>query len=388
MKSIISINILLILSVTGLIAQNLVPNPSFEEMRDLPIKPNPRNSYMYEPLSGYRPYQKNLNYWFAATSTTPDLRIWTKEEYYDCKKRYQNECEKPRTGIVQVGILTYHQNRETETYREYVQVKLKRPLRPDELTFVEFWVKKERDAKLVSNNLGAYFSMKKVQADILDVIKVTPQFNYTEIMNPEKSEWLHIKGEFMPDKAFSFLTLGNFFDNEVTTIATYPNYSSWESIPPYAYYLIDDVRVWQANDRPDDPLLSDDWRKKKPTLEFKDQKVTSNKPIRLNNILFDYGKATLQASSFAELERLLAFLKENPTITIAIHGHTDNQGSNQYNLDLSTARAKAVFDFLQQRGVDGKRLQFIGFGESRPLADNISEKGQEQNRRVEFVVKE
>jgi outer membrane protein OmpA-like peptidoglycan-associated protein len=108
----------------------------------------------------------------------------------------------------------------------------------------------------------------------------------------------------------------------------------------------------------------------------------------LRNIHFEYDKAILKSSSFAELNKLLIYLLKNPNHTLDIFGHTDHDGSEIYNLQLSQARAEAVAKFLIQKGISVQRLSFKGFGESQPIAKNTSENGKQLNRRVEFLINE
>lgn len=106
----------------------------------------------------------------------------------------------------------------------------------------------------------------------------------------------------------------------------------------------------------------------------------------LNNIFFDFDKYELKEKSITELTEVSKFLQNNPSLTIEISGHTDNKGSTSYNEELSLKRAKAVFDYLQNLGVDGSRMSFEGYGASQPVASNETEEGQALNRRIEFKV--
>ncbi len=108
--------------------------------------------------------------------------------------------------------------------------------------------------------------------------------------------------------------------------------------------------------------------------------------IRLNNIFFDFDKANLKPESYEELDRLVNFLKENKKIEIEISGHTDNQGSEEYNLKLSQLRAESVLSYITSKGIDKIRLTAKGFGKSKPVASNEHEEGRAQNRRVEFTI--
>lgn len=108
--------------------------------------------------------------------------------------------------------------------------------------------------------------------------------------------------------------------------------------------------------------------------------------VRLKNIYFDFDKTTLKSESFVELDKVVDFLKKNPTISIEISGHTDSKGSDTYNLNLSQGRSQSVVDYLISQGIDSSRLQAQGYGESKPIDSNDTEEGRANNRRVEFTV--
>ena len=122
------------------------------------------------------------------------------------------------------------------------------------------------------------------------------------------------------------------------------------------------------------------------TLDVPLTKVKVGKKIVLNNILFELGKAVLAAGSFGELDKLVDVLKENPQMKIEISGHTDNTGSPVINAKLSTDRAKAVVEYLVQKGIDRGRLTYMGYGSEQPIADNATAAGKAKNRRVEFKI--
>ena len=117
-------------------------------------------------------------------------------------------------------------------------------------------------------------------------------------------------------------------------------------------------------------------------------KVKVGKKVVLNNILFETGKSVLTASSYTELNRLVNILEDNPLMRIEISGHTDNTGSEALNFRLSESRAKAVVDYLVQKGIDRLRLEFKGYGPQQPIADNKTSEGRKMNRRVEFKILE
>ncbi|MDE6052087.1 MAG: OmpA family protein [Paramuribaculum sp.] len=91
-----------------------------------------------------------------------------------------------------------------------------------------------------------------------------------------------------------------------------------------------------------------------------------SKPNIVENIFYDYDKATLRPESTEALDELVTLLKDNPNITIEMTSHTDRHGTAEYNIDLSNRRAKSVVDYLIAAGISPDRLKYQGFGKSRP----------------------
>ena len=114
--------------------------------------------------------------------------------------------------------------------------------------------------------------------------------------------------------------------------------------------------------------------------------LAAGNKIVLNNIFFDFDKATLRPESTNELQRLVKLMKDNSSLKIEISGHTDSKGTKDYNLGLSENRAKAVVDYLVKEGIKVSRLSFKGYGESQPVATNDTEEGRQLNRRTEFKI--
>ena len=106
-----------------------------------------------------------------------------------------------------------------------------------------------------------------------------------------------------------------------------------------------------------------------------------------NNILFETGKATLKPESMAEIQKVADYMKKNPTARFEVQGHTDNQGSDAVNDPLSQQRAEAVVKALEGLGCDPFNMRAVGKGSHEPVADNKTEAGRAQNRRVVFVKK-
>lgn len=108
--------------------------------------------------------------------------------------------------------------------------------------------------------------------------------------------------------------------------------------------------------------------------------------VRLKNIYFDFDKTTLKKESFTELNKVVDFLKRNENVEIEISGHTDNKGSDDYNLNLSQGRSQSVVDYLISQGIESYRLTAHGYGEGKPIDTNDTDDGRANNRRVEFTV--
>ncbi len=114
--------------------------------------------------------------------------------------------------------------------------------------------------------------------------------------------------------------------------------------------------------------------------------LETGQAIRLNNLFFDYNQDSLQRSSLPELKRLVKILRENPEMIIEISGYTDSEGETSKNMRLSEARAQAVVHYLVSQRIASQRLVAKGYGETNPVASNVSAKGRSRNRRVEFRI--
>ncbi|SDW88745.1 Outer membrane protein OmpA [Pseudomonas kuykendallii] len=105
------------------------------------------------------------------------------------------------------------------------------------------------------------------------------------------------------------------------------------------------------------------------------------------DVKFDFDKATVKSESLGDIQNLADFMKQYPQTTTVVEGHTDSVGTDAYNQKLSERRASAVRDVLVNKlGVSGARVESVGYGESRPVADNATDAGRAINRRVEAAV--
>lgn len=112
----------------------------------------------------------------------------------------------------------------------------------------------------------------------------------------------------------------------------------------------------------------------------------SSKRIVLRGVHFDFDKSDIRPDSRPVLDEATNALKENTNVRVTVEGHTDSVGSDAYNEKLSVRRAEAVFRYMVNHGIAPERMEVIGYGKTRPVADNETESGRAQNRRVELHV--
>lgn len=105
-----------------------------------------------------------------------------------------------------------------------------------------------------------------------------------------------------------------------------------------------------------------------------------------SGVLFDFNSSKINPKVNSNLVQFAETLKQYPDTEILVAGHTDNVGTEEYNMKLSQQRADAVSAILKANSVSRNRLTILGYGEKNPVTDNVSDAGREQNRRVEFAI--
>ncbi len=379
--------ITLVFTLQGLgTAQNLIPNPSFEQRHCCP--------------SVYSMFYC-VKDWAAPTKGTTDL-------YSDCELKHYTPIVRTPTnffghqatveGISYAGLYAFY-NRD---YREYMLTWLTQPLDSGKTYHVNMWVSLADTAGVAVKSFGVAFLdtvFFKPQFTHLEGVDFQPIYNSDSSFLVNKKDWTLLSLDYTArggEKAFLF---GNFKNNantdtlmlSDTSIADYDRYDS--------YYYIDVVCVGLRN--PDgtcdcinggEPVVISDTNYI-DLAEIEPNEAEVRRPkvgdiVILKHIYFDFDKAMLKPASEPELEKLYQLLVQYADLKIIINGHTDNKGSDEYNLQLSEARALAVYAWLIQKGIDSERLDFKGYGELRPIATNKTDEGRHENRRVEFEVVE
>lgn len=138
-------------------------------------------------------------------------------------------------------------------------------------------------------------------------------------------------------------------------------------------------------------FYSDHFNTQNPTdsffvLQAPLQPINKGANIILKNIFFDSRDSTLKPVSATELDIVVQLMKDNPAMIIEVAGHTDNEGSKEYNRILSLSRARSVATYLKSKGIAATRVTAKGYGDTQPIAENTSEKGKSLNRRTEINI--
>jgi outer membrane protein OmpA-like peptidoglycan-associated protein len=146
--------------------------------------------------------------------------------------------------------------------------------------------------------------------------------------------------------------------------------------------------TFSLDGRPERPIYIGEIRLAGGGRDLYDALATEGR-VATRGILFDFNSDRLRPESTPTLEEIGEMLESHPDLTLIIEGHTDDEGDEAYNLELSQKRSEAVVQYLvDSHGIAAGRLDAVGFGEGNPVADNATPEGRQQNRRVELVVRD
>ena len=115
--------------------------------------------------------------------------------------------------------------------------------------------------------------------------------------------------------------------------------------------------------------------------------VQADSIILLNEVLFETDRYQLKPAIYPKLDSVVSFMYSKPALEIIISGHTDNTGTEKHNLQLSEHRARAVAEYLLDKGIDPNRIQHTGYGSAKPVMNNDTATGRLKNRRVEMLIR-
>lgn len=331
--------------------KNLVPNGSFENYRRK--SGDVRKAIPWRPIETIDYYQNALS-----NDTTPE------------KGAYNGYCY---TGF-----------RFRKKYKEFLQVKLTEALHRGTVYEFTMHVRLAFWSNALLRSFGVLFTKGgyKGPYDVAKSNMIDTVCEYGGL--GENYRWFEIKGFYKADGGEKFITIGNFapvIKKDMLRIDVF------RLGPKESYYFVDDVKLVKApqfEEKVEVVRVGPNYFEGDSTLTVKKDIKIGDK-VQLNNIYFVNGRYYLLPESYAELNKLAAYLMKNPDIQIQINGHSDNQGLWYKNQRMSELRAREVFEYLIKRGVQNK-MYFKGFGSAQPVAPNDTEEGRQKNRRVDFEI--
>lgn len=258
--------------------------------------------------------------------------------------------------------------------RSYIQTKLKRPMVKGQYYQVSFYISFAEKSSLAINKAAIYFSEDPLPKNYGDFIQFyyIPEIEHKKEVLDNHDEWVQVSGNYLSKGGEQYLTLGHFgaqydFDSKVF---------KGKSHFPEAFYFIDQVDVIEPMELCQAELT-----------KYPEIKIKKDTLLVFPQVQFATASATLEESAFPVLDTLIEYLKDNPNLILEVQGHTDQVGSLDFNLKLSKFRAIAVANYIKNKGITAARIYPVGYGSTKPIAENKSEAGRRKNRRVMFLIK-
>ena len=356
-------------------AQNLVPNPGFEEYKRCPHSTADIGV---------------LKDWYQPTAGTTDYFNVCAERTFAGVPHNIFGYQQAHNGNGYIGLATRLQN----NYREYISIKLKSPLQNGKKYIVKFFVSLANTSQFCASDIQVLFSYSPVKLFSHYNMKYDAQLNSDgKVPIKDTANWTEVKWVYTAQGDEKYMTIGNFYDDKQTGAKKMYSKKSMPlaSYDGQIYYYIDDVCISVMNadsscNCNEEPDVVETVPVKQDTSIVAPPVYVANKDIVLNNIFFETGLAILLPSSFTELDKLAMYLLSNTSSSIEINGYTDADGTEKNNKQLSYARAKAVANYLMLKGISEKRILYNGIGSANPIALNNTPEGKAKNRRVEFKI--
>lgn len=251
-------------------------------------------------------------------------------------------------------------------YAEYLQGELTQELTAGKSYNFSFKVSLAEQSARAIKGLGAYFSNEKLNYTTNSSISSIPQILSDELIKTTDG-WVEIKGSFTAKGGEKFVTIGAFKDRFTTEKIISENQNDSKK----AYYYIYGPSL----------LAAEGLEPSRSIANFED--IKSGKKVIFLTLSFESGKAKITQQSYEEIDACAKFLNANPEINVQIDGHTDAVGAADANQKLSEERAKAVKEYLTNKGVSTSRMNTVGYGESKPLETTGGE-ANPRNRRIEL----
>ncbi len=398
-------------------AQNLIPNPGFEDI-----------------------FTQSEFQW-----------VQPQGAYYHYERADSNAHAPARTGIYLNGLCMY-----PDEPNEYLHIKLLKPLKAGSTYRIETHA---RLMRIKSHNaqkhsmIGVYFGYKRLDTHLPGDFSLQPQATF-RLPKGNRFEWFHVADTFVAKGGEQYITIGYFpetqrteyisrkqdafmenieFRNQASKAQSTED-KSWLYLPPdeqkkYLKQLEKDNRKKGATGRQNTAPEPIDTLRRPPkpkdsatditsildlsphfsvryyfddfclteiregvdakcSSETIDEVIEVGRSINLQNVFFETDKDELLDESVLQLNALKSLLQKYQGMRIEIQGYTDNRGSEAYNKDLSNRRARSVVRWLTTEGTEASRLTYRGYGPANPVATNDTDAGRALNRRVVFLILE
>ncbi len=346
------------------VGQNLAPNGDFELNKHF---------FSFRTLG-------SLSYWNKVNSTSPDY----------CESPYNiGGYQKAYSGSKYIGIVLSLNLNTTYEYVGYINIKLLHSLVANKNYCLRMFLSLSDDEFYAVRVLNYNVSIKPLKGKGKGFIKVDSYGDLTysgDTLLRDKKGWMPVCSNYLAKGGEEYLTIG-YFNPQVKLVKVQKGTPKYYS----TYYYIDDVSLIEIGDS----SSCDCAYKGKSQTQIsnnisKSKKITDtlqiNDKVILDNIYFEENKWELLPQSDSTLTTLLNLMIQWPKLTIEISGFTDNTGNEAHNQLLSENRARAVANFLIEKGISETRIFHKGYGSQNPISDNLSDTGRSKNRRVEFKV--
>lgn len=370
------------LPVLGQEDDNLVPNPSFEQV-DGKVR----------RLGGI----ESANDWTSPTGAQADIFISKMDGEDTGVPNNVYGKENAADGGNYAGFIAFSYNDKED--RTYLSVKLSEPLRKGIKYCVKFKISLAEASSYASNNIAVNLSKRKFNYDeprtIIDKAHIQDVDN--KIFNA-RFNWDEICGTFDAEGGEKFLTIGNFKSNGETEYERMRKDPKMRIRQIYsAYYYVDDVSVRIVENRTEcdcsnKKVMGSDLIYSKNIVRHDD--MTDEEYVDKSTVYFAYGKDKLETAAENDLDSLVKILNENPTYKLKIIGHQDELESEGAKTDgslrgLSTKRATKVYFYIKNKGIKDEQLEKTDVGDFKPADKADTKIAHAKNRRVTFeLIKE
>lgn len=362
-------------------AQNLVPNPSFEE-KDGRLR---RGGQLHKAKD-----------WVPGTGADADLfTTEDDDEEIGAPETYKGRC-KPKTGTRFAGIRAYSYRGEEP--RSYISARLPEEMSEGVLYCVKYHLRLSPLSKFAINKVGAYLSKKDISTTEEKSLIYDAQ-----IMHPKKKIhkntrlWKPVCQAYQAKGGEEYITIGTFSENDGLETEKMRKPRRYDKSQTYdAYYWIDDVSIKAIDNRRECQCTEEEEKKdNEPKFVFSSkadipEDPTPTQKIEKRPIYFAYFNSDIEGSFKERLDKVAEVLKENEELQLKVIGHADQEEAkkikSEVKKDVSLDRAKKVAQYLEKQGVDSERLNIEAIQDSDLQSKGNSQYLRSKNRRVTFEV--